>query len=59
MERLLKSLIPLFFLLLALVLYTMGMAVESFLIIALGVMFEGMFWLKLHNMTSKKGQSKL
>lgn len=58
MERLLKSLIPVFFLMLALVLYTMGMAVESFLIIALGVMFEGMFWLKLFNLTSRKGNTK-
>lgn len=52
MERLIKALVPMFFLFMALALYTMGMAVESVLVIGLGVLFEGAFWLKLYK--SKK-----
>ncbi|QTH65013.1 hypothetical protein J1N51_06090 [Psychrosphaera ytuae] len=53
MERLLKSLIPVAFLVIAIVLYTLGMAAESFLVIALGVLFEGAFWVKLFKLSSE------
>lgn len=53
MERLLKSLIPVAFLAVAIVLYTFGMAVESLLVIALGVVFEGAFWVKIFKLSSE------
>lgn len=53
MERLLKSLIPVAFLAVAIVLYTLGMAVESFLVIALGVVFEGAFWVRIFKLSSE------
>lgn len=47
MQRLFKSLTPLFFLCVAIALYSMGFAAESAMVVFLAMAFEGVFWVKL------------